>query len=384
MTEPDAPDEMADHPPEGGRRRRRSWFRGVPGCVAVLASLALIVGGGAFGFMKAVDFAKSKLASPGDYPGPGHGKVVFQVEKGDTVAAMGRELKAEGVVKSVDSFIDAANAEPKSSGIQVGYYQLQKEMPSADALEILIDPANIIKNTVTIPEGLRVVDIVAILADKTDFEAAAFEKVLANPGPLGLPDYANGNPEGYLFPSTYDFGPDAKPADMLKAMVDRWRQAAEDNDLEGAAARLGYTPGELMIVASLVEAEAFPKDMPKVARVIYNRLDVPNDSGTNGLLQIDAAVNYGLDQKLGVVITDEQKAVDTPFNTYLHPGLPPTPIEAPGNDAIAAAANPADGDWYFYVTVNLKTGETKFAETYEEFLGYRAEYEQYCTTSDAC
>ena len=214
---------------------------------------------------------------------------------------MGRNLKAQGVVKSVDAFTAAAANEPKSNGIQVGFYQLQKEMPAADALAILVDPANILKNTVTIPEGLRVTDILDILAEKTDFGRPAYEKVLANPDSIGLPDYAGGNPEGYLFPSTYDFGPNDGPKAILTKMVDRWKQAATEADLEGAAARLGYTPGELMIIASLIEAEAFPEDMPEVSRVIYNRLDVPNDSDTNGLLQIDASVNYGLDQKLGVV-----------------------------------------------------------------------------------
>ena len=125
--------------------------------------------------------------------------------------------------------------------------------------------------------------------------------------------------------------------------------------------------------------------MPKIARVIYNRLDGPGDQGgTNGRLQIDASVNYGLDQELGVALTTEQLEQDTPYNTYTRTGLPPTPIEAPGDAAIAAAANPEDGDRSYYVTVDLATGETKFAETYDEFLEYKAELTEYCTTSDAC
>ena len=168
-------------------------------------------------------------------------------------------------------------------------------------------------------------------------------------------------------------------------MVTRWRQAADDAGLEDAAAELGKTPAELMVIASLVEAEGRGDDMPKIARVIYNRLDGPGDKGgTNGLLQIDASVNYGLDQELGVALTTDQLQQDTPYNTYTRAGLPPTPIEAPGDDAIAAAANPEPGDWYYYVTVDLATGETKFAETYDEFLTYKDEYTEYCTTSDAC
>ena len=165
---------------------------------------------------------------------------------------------------------------------------------------------------------------------------------------------------------------------MLTAMVDRWEQAASEADLESAAAELGYTPAELMTVASLVESEAArDEDRAKVARVIYNRLE---GDETNGLLQIDATVNYAADQELGAVPTTEDLEIDSPYNTYKNPGLPPTPIEAPGDAAIEAAAHPAEGDWYYYVTVNLRTGETKFAETYDEFLGYKDELREYCET----
>ena len=171
---------------------------------------------------------------------------------------------------------------------------------------------------------------------------------------------------------------------MLEMMVDRWRQSAEENDLVANAGKLGYKPAEIMTIASLIEAEGRGGDMPKIARVIYNRLENPGTAGTVGKLQIDASVNYGLGQKLGVALTSEQLAQDTPYNTYTREGLPPTPIEAPGDAAIAAALNPADGDWYYYVTVNLATGETKFAATPEEFATYKAEYQEYCQTSDAC
>jgi len=360
---------------EGGRRRKK---RGVSGCLAVLVALAVIAGGFYFAVTKGVDWVSDQFADPADYPGPGKGKLVFEVESGDVSAQICRNLKAQKVVASVDACIAAANANPGAGGIQVGFYPLKKEMSADDAIAVLVDPDNLVKNTVTIPEGLRVVDIVAILADKTDFSAAQYEKVLANPDKLGLPDYAEGNPEGYLFPSTYDFGPKETPESILTAMVDRWRQAADDAGLEDAAAELGYTPAELMIVASLVESEAGrAEDRGKVARVIYNRLE---GEETNGLLQIDATVNYAADQELGAVPTTEDLEIDSPYNTYLNPGLPPTPIEAPGDAAMEAAANPTEGDWYYYVTVNLRTGETKFAETYDEFLTYKDELRQYCET----
>ena len=375
--------EPAYHP--GGRRRRERSR--VPGCLAALVALAVVVGGLYVAVSWGVDKLGDQFSGAEDYSGPGSGEVTFQVAAGDTVAQMGRNLKEQGVVASVDAFISAASANPDAKGIQAGYYPLQKEMKAADVIEVLVDPSNQVKATVTIPEGLRLTDIVKILAKKTDFSKADFEKVLAKPGQLGLPDYADGNPEGYLFPATYDFGPDATPKSMLTAMVTRWRQAAKDADLEAKAAELGYTPQEIMIIASLVQAEGRGDDMAKIARVIYNRLEGPGDKGgTNGRLQIDATVAYGLGLSPGSTeLTQEQLDTPTPYNTRLNVvGLPPTPIEAPGDEAIQAAVDPADGPWYYYVTVDLATGETRFYESYDGFLEGQALYKQYCTTSDRC
>ena len=375
-------DEQTDAPTSpvfteaGGRRRKRKSR--IPGCLAVLLALAVVVGGIWFGVTRGVDFIQDQFAEPADYAGPGQGKVVFEVEQGDSIAAMGRGLKEQGVVASVQAFINAAEADPESTRIQVGFYKLQKKLPAEDALDVLLDPENILKNTVTIPEGLTVDDILATLAKETDFSVAQYEQVLDAPDKLGLPDYANGEAEGYLFPSTYDFGPQETPTSILTAMVDRWRQSAEESDLEARAQELGYTPHELMTVASLVESEAArDEDRGKVARVIYNRL---TGDETNGLLQIDATVNYAADNDLGAVPTTEDLQIDSPYNTYQNPGLPPGPIEAPGDAAIEAASHPTEGDWYYYVTVNLRTGETKFAETYDEFLTYKDELREYCAT----
>ncbi|GGO75617.1 endolytic transglycosylase MltG [Nocardioides deserti] len=371
--------------PASGRRRRKR--RGLPGCLAVLVALAIVAGGLYFAVTRGVAWVEDQFAEPDDFAGPGRGEVAFEVVEGDSSAAICRGLKADGVVASVQACIDAAAANPDSPGIQVGFYPLKKEMASEDAIDVLVDPANIITNAVTIPEGLNTDQVVEILAESTDFRAGAFERVLDQPDRIGLPEYAGGNPEGYLFPSTYSFGPNAKPLDMVQAMVTRWRQAADEAGLEDAAAELGYTPHELMTVASLVEAEGRGDDMPKVARVIYNRVENPDNGQTNGLLQIDAAVNYALGKEPIAVLSQDQidSVADSPYNTYTQPGLPPGPIEAPGDAAIQAAANPAEGSWLYYVTVDLSTGETKFTDSYDEFLSFKSELQAYCANeSDRC
>jgi UPF0755 protein len=345
--------------------------------------VAAVVAGGAALVVVGLDRVRGAFgAPPPDYAGPGRGSVVFEVEKGDQASAIGRNLKAEGVVKSVEAFTDAADEDPDSRGIQVGFYELKKRMPAADALAVLVKPENLVQSTVTVPEGLRVEDTVAALAKGTGLPARAFRRVLAKPGAIGLPAYARGNAEGYLFPATYAFPPDATPTEVLKTMVDRWRQAAAQADLDANAERLGYTPAELMTVASLVEAEANrDEDRGKVARVVYNRLETDE---TGGLLQIDATVNYALGRDLGLQLNQEQLQVDSPYNTRRYPGLPPGPIESPGDKAIEAAANPPEGPWLYYATVDLDTGETKFTDDYDEFLQFRRELDAYCDGSDRC
>lgn len=374
-----------DAPTSAGRRRAPKKRRGGVGCLVALALLAALAGAAWVGLTAGVDWVKDQFSEAEDYPGPGSGSVVIEVEPGDTATAIGRTLKSAGVVASVEAFTNAARSRSEEAArIQPGSYELMEEMKAADALSILIDPGNAMITRVTVPEGLRVVDIVDLLASKTEYGKKRFNQALEDPEALGLPPYADGNPEGYLFPATYDFVPKDKPADMLRKMVARWEQAAERTQLESGAKKLGYEPHEIMTIASLIEAEGRGDDMPKIARVIYNRLENPGTAGTTGRLEIDATVNYALGRNLGVAISSEDLQVDSPYNTRINPGLPPGPIEAPGDDAIAAALNPAEGDWYYYVTVDLKTGETKFAENYDQFLSYKAEFQRYCETSDAC
>ena len=248
---PDERDQVDDYDYVPGGRRRKG--RGLKGCVAVLVALVVLLGGFYVVLTQGVSLIADQFQGPDDYPGPGTGSVEFTVNEGDTTAQIGRNLKAEGVTKSVQAFIDAAAGEPDSSGIQVGDYELQKQMKAADALEVLIDPANLIGfPTVTIPEGLRLTEIVSTLAENTDFPERAWNRALQQPDRIGLPDYAEGNAEGYLFPATYEVKPGMKPVAILKMMVARWNEAAEAADLEAKAAELGHTPEELMVIASLI------------------------------------------------------------------------------------------------------------------------------------
>jgi UPF0755 protein len=253
------------------------------------------------------------------------------------------------------------------------------KMSARSALVVLIDPKSLVKNpTVTIPEGLRASEILASIADQTDFTTKQLQAAYDDTAALELPSYAKGNPEGYLFPSTYDVKKDTTAASLLHDMVARFKDQAETLDLENKAKELGYGPGDIVTIASLVQAEAGTADMAKVASVVYNRLDLGMP------LQFDSTLHYALNLRGNVTTSEEQRQSSSPYNTYLVTGLPPTPIDAPGADALEAALNPADTDYLYFVTVNLATGETKFAHTLAEHNQNVAEYHQYCTTSDEC
>lgn len=388
-----APDPAADQeslldpgPPllvddELGPSPRRT--RSAASCLVVLAVVAAIGGALAFGVFAGAERLRDAFADPEDFTGDGRGSVVIEVEEGQTVAEIGRDLKEEGVIASVEAFTDAAAANPDANSIQVGFYSLRQQMPAGSALDVLVDPDNLVQSQVTVPEGLRVSDTLKALAKGTDIPLKAYRAAAERPQAIGLPAYADGNPEGYLFPATYAVPPNADAVDVLSMMVDRWSQAADEANLEEAADDLGYTPGEIITVASLVESEASrEEDRGKVARVIYNRLE---SDATGGLLQIDATVNYALGRDLGLALTQEDLDVDSPYNTRKYPGLPPGPIESPGDAAIEAAVDPPEGDWLYYVTVDLDTGETKFTDDYDEFLRFKnRDLAEFCEGSDRC
>ena len=191
----------------GGRRAEQSRRRG-PGCLIALVVLAVLAGGRLLGVTTGIDKIKDQFERPTT--------TRARQRRGDLRGQAGRQHRRDrpqpegaGIVASVDAFIDAARANPESENIQVGFYPLLKEMKAADALAVLVDPANIVTDRPSrSPRGCGSRTSSALLVESTDFPKEEFEKALAGPGRRsGCPAYAEGNPEGYLFPATYDFGP---------------------------------------------------------------------------------------------------------------------------------------------------------------------------------
>ncbi|MFF4778936.1 endolytic transglycosylase MltG [Microtetraspora fusca] len=220
------------------------------------------------------------------------------------------------------------------------------------------------ENRITVNEGLRLSNVLTDLSAATGKPLEEFQRAAKDGRALGLPSYAKGALEGFAFPGTYDVSPTSSPEEILAAMVTRFGRAAEDTDLVEGARRLGRTPLEIMTIASIVQAESHDKrDMPKIARVVYNRLNRTPEMR----LQLDSTVLYGLN-KFGIRASNEDLRSRSPYNTYVRLGLPPGPICNPGADAIEAALNPAAGRWLWFVLTDPKKGVTKFADSESEYL----------------
>jgi UPF0755 protein len=243
-------------------------------------------------------------------------------------------------------------------------------MNATQAFNLLLKPSSRIQVKVTIPEGLRESQIIAALGQGSGIPPSDYKQALRNTAALGLPSYAQGNPDGYLFPATYEIQPGMSATDVLKVMVKAFDQEAASVNLTRAAARRHLTPAEAIVVASLAQAEGGKvSDFPKITRVIYNRL------AAGMPLQLDSTVLYAL-HRYGILASDQQLNVRSPYNTYKHKGLPPGPIDSPGDAAIRAALHPAQGNWLYFVTVNPKTKKTVFTSSQAEFNQLRAQLQR--------
>ena len=338
------------------RRRRR-------GPLGVLLAL-LVVGGLVAGIVYGGRSMLARLGTVPDYPGAGTGSVQIQVRPGDTATDIAAALTKAGVVKSERAFRDAAKDDPRSTRIQPGYYRMRKQMSGAAALALMLDPSSRLLSRVTVPEGRTAAEILELLAAKTGRPLSALQAAARDTARLGLPSYAKGRLEGFLFPATYDFDPGTSPAEMVREMVATYRDKVDDAALAGGAKALGISPYQVVVVASLVEREAAVADeQGKIARVIYNRLD------QDFYLGVDAAVLYGLG-RTGGTLTEADLAKVTPYNTRVVKGLPPTPIASPGLAAIDAALHPAAGPWLYYV--RQKGGRHFFTADRDEFNAAKA------------
>ncbi|MEU5878396.1 endolytic transglycosylase MltG [Spirillospora sp. NPDC047279] len=338
-------------------RRDLTW----PLAVGAVLLLVLAGCGLAFGGM-----VKSALA-PDDFEGRGQGEAMVRIEPGQSAREVGTALEEKGVVASDDAFIKAVEGSARAAALRPGLYRLRREMKAADALGLLFDPAARVQRKVTVREGLRLDETLTVLARGSGIPRAEFAKAAADPSDLGLPSYADGRLEGFLFPATYPIEPGQDAKAVLAAMVRRFRQAAADLDLESRAEAVRLTPLQAVTMGSIAQAEGgTAADYPKISRVVYNRLE------SGGRLQLDTTVLYA-QRRHDLRVSESDTRVDSPYNTYTNDGLPPGPISNPGEAALKGALNPARGDWTFFVTTDPKNRVTRYTASESEFVRFREE-----------
>jgi UPF0755 protein len=354
-----------NRPRRGGSRRarrperqRRRW----PATTAAIVIIALVA---VLGWFVARPAIERQLAAK-DWSGPGTGQVLVEVNPSDTSADIAATLVDHGVVASKRAFTDAADADSNSRSIQPGFYRLRKHMAAKQALALLLEPSARVSTDVTIPEGLVEQDILVRLAKVLNVPVTKMQAAAANVAGLGLPEgYTVGSKppkaaEGFLFPDTYSFDPGTTPADALQELTSEFTGVDRDMGFADAAHKMGLTPYQALIVASMVEAEArFDTDRAKVARVIYNRL------AHHMPLGIDATSVYG-----ARLAGEDPSKIDfnkpSPYNTRVDKGLPPTPIGNPGRSAMTAAVKPAAGPWLYYVNGDAQ-GHLYFTASPDDF-----------------
>jgi UPF0755 protein len=335
------------------RRQRRRRRRALLAVVLSFVIVSGAVGIAWVGLSPLID----RLTEPDDYTGNGSGDVQVRIAPGSSGAVIGRVLEDADVVKTQKAFVDQVRGNARAAAIQPGTYKLRKQMSAASALGLMLDPSARIQFSVTIPEGKRVPQTLDILSKQLDIPRADFDQAIKDPESLGLSAaLAKTGVEGFLYPSTYDFEPDITAAEVLTQMVAQAEKALRTANVPASRWR------DVIVEASLVQAEAGREgDMPKVARVIANRLEVGQP------LQLDSTVNFATN-RFDVTTTAAQRQSTSRYNTYRYPGLPAGPISSPGVEAIKAVMDPAPGPWRYFVTVNPDTGETRFAATEAEHL----------------
>lgn len=366
---PKAPRDPRDTRP----RSRRLW---VGWLVAVLVIFGLAGGGVAFAWANYEPQIRKALGwelPPPDYVGEGTGEATIVIASGDTGVEVTNSLLDAGVIKDFDTFYNLLLIQEPAVQFFPGFYVLAEKMSSQSALEAIQDPLNRVEHTALVPEGKSIDQVFDILSIATDIPVADFEAAAEDPTSYGAPAAAP-SLEGYLFPATYKFDPSVDARSVLTTLVNR---TFESLDAAGVA------PGDrhnVLTMAALIQREAGrdKDDFYKVSRVFTNRL------AEGWHLESDATVSYGTGRTHTVWTTSAERAdTSNKYNTYANPGLPVGPIGAAGDLAIDAALHPVAGPWFYFVPINLDTGETVFSETFQQHNAAVRQLQDWCRTTQS-
>jgi len=289
---------------------------------------------------------------PKDYPPNSAGApVLIAVSNGESGTAIAQDLAGKSVVLKASTLIVKIIASRTAVGIAPGIHRIDTHIPSDLAIAELLDQKRIVDSISVLP-GSTESDVLKLLHGASslmqDDQLNAITPIFAN---------SNNSLEGQIAPEQYSFQPGTTTEQALSTMVKSFSNEISQTKIQ--LGYLNYQPYQLLIIASLLQIEADPTDYSKAARVIYNRLQIGMP------LQLNSTVQYaaGLRGKIG--LSTAATKILSPYNTYLHTGLPPTPISNPSLPAIVATLNPAPGNWLYFITV--KPHDTRFTDSYPTF-----------------
>ena len=290
------------------------------------------------------------------------GDGIITVKRGDTLASLNRELVQRGVIHSDWVLPVYARLNPQAANIKAGDYRIDAST-SLPSLMNDITNGKVVVYNITVVEGKTFKDLRASLVQTAGIEHTLNDKTDAQIATLlGI----DGSPEGWFMPETYQFHRGSSDLELLKRMYGEMQRTLEQEWPNRAEGLPLANPYQALILASIVEKETgVASERPQIAGVFIRRLE------KDMLLQTDPSVIYGAADYHGD-LTRKHLQTDTPYNTYINKGLPPTPIALPGKASIQAALHPADGDSLYFVA-DGKGGHT-FSATYEEHQQAVARY----------
>ncbi len=288
---------------------------------------------------------------------PGGEPVEITIPKGATGRDIARILKEKGLIYHDYIYLIMTRLNP-SLNVRYGIYEISKGISPKQIIEILKKGPirQLCEYSLTVPEGLTNWQIALLTPNPEEFLRIVNSQDFIKSMGFDVP-----TAEGFLFPATYCFDTVPDSYTIAKTMVENFKKVWNKLAIEKGLSLDNADLYMILKVASLVEEEAkLKEEKPLIARVIYNRLS------KNMLLQIDATIQYAL-KKYGEPLTNKDKEIDSPYNTYKNLGLPPTPICNPGIDSIISALEPANGEYLYYVA-NADGQSHTFSKTYEEHL----------------
>lgn len=319
---------------------------------ALLASVLIIAG---------LSLIKRGPAAAADFPcqvDSNAEQISIDVSLGETGSEIALELFDKGVTKSQESFFRIAVADQRSGSIAPGIHLIDRGICAKDALTQLLDNKRI-AGLINVKEGAWVSEIKEAFKEagysQKEIDRAFADKTIPKPFT---------SLEGLFFPAQYSF---ATGTEVERAIAEMISKGEQEVMRAGFADKTNlFSQRELLIIASIIQAEGTDDNFGQVSRVIYNRLKIGMP------LQMDSTVHYIQSQRGNIFLSTKSTLLKSPFNTYRNAGLPPTPIGNPGRNAMLAAVTPTPGDWLYFITV--APGDTRFTRSFDEFNEWKLIY----------